>query len=119
MKSLKVISFSLLFVFLMFSLPKAGLSQYKDSIVSIDDIEFRHVKFYSNGQIKEAGESYKNNKKNGFWIKFNRKGEELSFGKYSASVKVGKWWYRKREFYVYDDKGKIIRKGSGLRNEDF
>ncbi len=119
MKSLKVISFSLLFVFVIFSLPKAGFSQYIDTLIIIDSIEYRYVKFYSTGQVKEAGESYKNNKKNGLWIKFNRKGEELSFGKYSASKKVEKWWYRKREFYVYDDKGKIIRKGSGLRNEDF
>lgn len=116
MKKLDIVLILFLWLFL---LPKAGFSQYKDSIVSIEGVEYRHAKFYSNGQIKEAGESYKNNKKNGFWIKFNRKGEELSFGKYSASVKVGKWWYRKREFYVYDDKGKIIRKGSGLRNESF
>lgn len=110
----------LLILFLVIILlPKQGLSQYKDSIVSIGEVEYRYIKFYCNGQIKEAGENYENNKKNGFWIKFNRKGEELSFGKYSESKKVGKWWYRKREFYVYDDKGKIIRKGSGLRNGNF
>lgn len=70
---------------MLFLFPRQGLSQYKDSIVSIDGVEYRHIKFYCNGQIKEAGENYRNNKKNGFWIKFNRKGEELSFGKYSES----------------------------------
>jgi hypothetical protein len=61
------------------------------------------------GNRNEKGERH------GWWCDLNGDPENRTEGEYLNDNRAGTWWMSKREIWHYDQKGRIIAKGSGCR----
>lgn len=99
--------------------PTLCLCQRDTVEVACDTVVFGHrykaKQVAPDGRIIALGQHDAQGRKTGTWC--HLRGEDMlrMEGRYRKGTRVGIWWMNDREFFTYDRKGEIIRKGSGTR----
>jgi hypothetical protein len=80
-------------------------TQIIDEFITIDDSKTNmnnmfingdvHEMYYENGQLCSKG-SYKDDKRDGFWVEYSISGELMKVGEYKSGIMNGKWEYFNR-----------------------
>lgn len=99
--------------------PALCLAQSETIEVACDTVVFGyHYKakqITKDGHIVAFGSHDARGRKTGFWCHLRDEDMFRMEGQYRKNVRVGTWWMNNREFFTYNRRGKIIRKGSGMR----
>jgi hypothetical protein len=90
-----------------------GVEIRRDTVVH--GFSYELICFDANGRVIAFGHRDSKGRKHGRWCELRGTDDLRMEGEYFRGKRAGIWWMNDREFFKYNDKGKIMVKGSGSR----